>query len=723
MEANKRFKILLIQLPSPESIYQNIPLAGGYLKAMAYREGLLTEVDIEILGIRDTNLSSDSKLIDLIISKSPNVVAFSLYLWNSFRSIFIAEKVKNKLPDIKIVVGGPEVTLDTKYILDNPVVDIGCIGEGELTFVEIIKNFITGQKDYDYASINGIFYRESGKIVVTPPREPIKYLDEIPSPFILGFINLKDYNFITFETMRGCTFKCNYCVTGSTSRRYFSVARICEDLKVILKNGVGFVFFIDSDVLLHPNFCEICENVKEINNEKKLEFSAFTYAEHINKKKADLLKECNFKYLEIGLQSTNSTTLKNIQRPLLNRKKFITGLRLLEERKITYSVDIIIGLPNETIRDLRKTFKFIRDNEVRAIRPFTLNVLPGTRLRREVESYGIIYQKKPPYFLIEAPYISKDKIEEAINLFGKKPVPSFKDNFISYYNHQYPILQKKEELINFFNINQLNNIFNKVIIELNPSCQSINQLRIVGKRLSRMIYYPFTVWFKCQNVEECLHLIESFLSSIVRSNPFLICNIILETNNFFSLEAIERVKKSLCTKEKILSDFCHDPKALTICAIYHGKNCNGKKQWLSSLGEVIPFYWSLNISNENDLQGEIDCLFQERHSSGILIDFDPESKMDFIVEGLKALYKKNITHRKTLLFRNLAFDYIGFIVRQKNPTDIPIIKPGYIQSVLSLDKYIKTLSVLKPSNETVMDLIICQKRLQKFLKTKAITKS
>ncbi len=721
MSVNRKFKILLLQLQGIELFFRhsdNIPLAAGYLKAMAYKEGLLNEVDIEILDLdRNTILPGNARLIDLIISKSPNILGFSLYSFNSIQSLFIAEEVKKKLPNIKIVVGGPEVTLETKYILDNPVVDIGCIGQGELTFVEIVKNILKGQKVY--ININGIFYRKLGKIIVTPSREPIKDLDQIPSPYILGFINLKNHKQVWIETYRGCPFKCAYCAHNLRPLAYFSADRIYEELKVILKSGLRSVFIIDATFIPSLYFYEICEKIKKINSKKEIKLFANVSAEHINRERANLLKECNITYVEVGLQSINSATLKNINRPPVDTKIFLRGIKLLKERKIKYKVGVILSLPDETFEDFKKTLRFLKDNKIDIILHL-LQLFPGTRLRREAKKYGIKYQSKPPYLTIETPYISRDEIKKAIILVKGKSKLSLTGSLISYFDHRYPRLQKKG-FKNFFNSKQLNNGINKVILELDSSCQTIGQLKMVGKKLSRIVCQPFTAWFKTKSIEEDFDLMKSFLLPIVTANPFLIWNIFLETNNVFSTEIIEKIKKSIYSKERLFSDSCRMLDAISICAIFPCKSNKNEKQWLRDFAEIIPFYWSLNISNEHDWRREISNLFREKHNSGILIDFDPKSNMDFIIEVLKFLYKK--TRSKNIFFRNFTINYLTRLMVQKEKSkDISIIKLGRkdIKSILSLDKNMNISSVLTPSNETVMDLIECQIRLKKVLKTSKV---
>ncbi|MFC1809077.1 B12-binding domain-containing radical SAM protein [Candidatus Omnitrophota bacterium] len=699
----QKLKILLVQLPAPEFNFKkgwgNLPLAAGYLKAMAYKEGLLDVVDIEIFGVKDTNLSSDSRLIDLIVAKSPDMLGFSLYVWNSMRSLFIAEEVKKKLPNVKTVVGGPEVTLDTGYILENPTVDIGCIGEGEFTFIEIIKRILNQQNDY--ADIKGIFYRKAGNLVVAPAAKFIKDLDQIPSPFALGFINPKDYPVMLYQGSRGCLLRCSYCVFGLIPKRYFSAYRICEDVKVFLKNGIRTVRFIDSDFLSHPDFHEICERIKKINHEKKLNFLGSIYSESINGKKIDLLKECNFTHFEIGVQSTNLKTLKNIQRPAIQGTEILAKLEILQEKgwEGTYGIDLMVGLPKDTLQDVRKARTFFKKNKVKMIYSFVVAILPGTRLAKDAKQYGIKYDHFPPYRIIEADYISRDDIQKARTLFHQKSKPEFLASLANYYRA--PFSQKE----NAKNTSKpLDNCINKVILELDASCQSADQLAQAGKRLSRMICSPFTPWFKSQNIEKNLSLIEAFLAPIVNSNPFLLWNIMLEADTIFSLEIIERVKKNIHTKEK---EICYSKVPVNMGAIFPWHNNKSAKTQLKAISKSIPFYWAFNISSEHDWQREISNLFQEKYSSGILVDFDPMLQVDFIANALEFLAKESATLSKHIKYRNIAFNYV-------NTKDNIINKPHHMESIVSIDKNMDITSTLLPSKEIAVDVIEYQIRLRKI---------
>ncbi len=718
MPNNGKLKVLLVQLVGTELWFRpsvsNIPLAAGYLKAMAHKEGLLNEVEIKILDLdKNTILPGDAKLIDLIISIKPDILGLSLYTFNSIQSLFIAKKVKERLPNINIVVGGPEVTLETEYILNNPVVDIGCIGQGELTFAEILRNILKGQNDH--SNISGIFYRKSGKLTATHPREPIKDLDVIPSPYLLGFIDLKKYETVSIETYRGCFSKCAYCAYGTRPLGYFSPERIYQELKIIPKTGKRKVYFLDSS-FYSRNFYEICEKIKKVNHENKLEFLTEFNVAHLNKERANWLKECNFKWIEIGLQTINPITLRNVNRPPVDKKQFLEAIELLKEREIECSVGIILGLPNDTFDDFKGTVEFLRNNNV----PFSsqlLQLFPGTRLRKQANKYGIKAQSKPPYLTIETPYITRDEIEKAIVFVLGKSRPVIFDNLVSYFDPCYSQVRKKEST-NSIQFKQFDGNVNKVIIELDASHQKNTQLERLGKTLSRLVCPPFTAWFQAKNIEENVDLMTSFMLPITVSNPFLPWNIIIESTDPFHIDLIKIFKRNICSDEKIISDSRQLIDTQLICSIFDWKDNNKEAERLKPISDIMPFYWALDISNNDyKLSKNIDNILKENYSSGVLLDFTKTVTLDFIINTLLYIKRINKDSHKEILFRNLAAVYLAKLIGLDQKSKYYIDSFKYMESILSFDKNISISSTLIPDGEATMDLTLWQIRCQSIVKS------
>ena len=130
-----RRRILLVQLPippvGPGPIRGNVPLAAGYLKMFAERRGLDAEYEIDILPTPLANTLGDRAVVAEILAAQPWMVGFTCYLWNIERTLWIAAELKRARPDLRIILGGPEVTANNAWVLAHPAVDYAVIGEGE----------------------------------------------------------------------------------------------------------------------------------------------------------------------------------------------------------------------------------------------------------------------------------------------------------------------------------------------------------------------------------------------------------------------------------------------------------------------------------------------------------------------------------------------------------------------------------------------------------------
>ena len=135
---NRKLRVLLVQLPVPNNPSLNTPLAAGYLKAYAYAQGLIDAAEIELLPRLLTDYAGDALLVDEIAARQPDVLGVSLYTWNSERSLDSIRRVKERLPGLRVVVGGPEVQKDNLWVLQHPAIDVSVIGEGEQTFVDLL---------------------------------------------------------------------------------------------------------------------------------------------------------------------------------------------------------------------------------------------------------------------------------------------------------------------------------------------------------------------------------------------------------------------------------------------------------------------------------------------------------------------------------------------------------------------------------------------------------
>ena len=140
-------KILFVQLPPPRFVFEdpggNIPLAAGFLVS-CLKAQMESDFQIEILGPEIVDVVADVGIIHEISRRSPAILAMTLYLWNSQRSLFVASAVKRLQSNVKVIIGGPEVTPDNKWVLEHPAVDVAVFGEGEPQIAEAVDTILGG---------------------------------------------------------------------------------------------------------------------------------------------------------------------------------------------------------------------------------------------------------------------------------------------------------------------------------------------------------------------------------------------------------------------------------------------------------------------------------------------------------------------------------------------------------------------------------------------------
>ena len=197
MNMKKRLSIKLLQLPIPEihDLYSqgNIPLAAGYLEATALKKGVLEENDIRIIPRDMANYAGDHAILKCILQDNTNIVGFTNYMWNIDRNIHLAKKIKETKPDTFVVFGGPEIDRQ-HWALKTKAIDAFVIGEGEETFIDLIKDIKNGKK------LKRVY--QSTK--------PVN-LKEIPNPYLEKILLPWQNESMFLETMRGCPYHCKYC--------------------------------------------------------------------------------------------------------------------------------------------------------------------------------------------------------------------------------------------------------------------------------------------------------------------------------------------------------------------------------------------------------------------------------------------------------------------------------------------------------------------------------
>ncbi len=406
----REIKVLLATF----NICGNFSLALGYLKSYAQKNSLVKKnTDIEIMDFCVT-CNDVIQALYYFAKKKPDVIGFSCYCWNMGKVLDLTRLTKQVLPQVKIILGGPEAgPVAEKYLKENPSVDIIVKGEGEETFSELLQHFLS--RKIELENIKGISYHQDGEFVSNEDRPLIENLDDIPSPYLTGVLVPKD-NATYVETYRGCPFNCAYCYEGKEypKLRYFSEDRIDQEVKHIMRTeSVKSFTFIDPVFNLDHDHLQKLSTIISNSNLYGTKLHTIEIAsELVNEETVSQLKRANVYSIETGPQTVNKETLKNIKR-YFNRQKFKQGIRMMLENDIKVICDLMVGLPGDNL------FRFVNSiNYVLSLKPSTiifstLHVLPGTRLYRNAEELKMEFDDKAPHNVVKNYSFPFDEIKKA----------------------------------------------------------------------------------------------------------------------------------------------------------------------------------------------------------------------------------------------------------------------------------------------------------------------
>jgi len=397
-----------------------IPLSLFYIKSYAETDpviGARSRIDVVV----PEDASDAARTAAEIVSRKPDIVGFSCYIWNMLHTMEIARRVKEQAPDTTVVVGGPDVSSVPKKALDTyPWVDVVVRGEGEETFRELLCHWLERGRPSvgpDLRGIQGLGFREDNEIVLTDRRPFIENLDVIPSPYLNGCIDLKrETRSILFETYRGCPFKCSFCFYPKDYGNLlhsFSMDRVRKDLGDILKSGAKSVFLMDPTFNIPPKRAkEILRFIADNRTSDDLSVTVELRVDLLDQEFMGLLKQAGISVVEIGLQSSNDAALRAVERKQ-SMRKITENVHYLQSIGIEVVFQLIFGLPEDTYEDYLDSLDFCVGLNPTKIEPYRLQLLPGTPMYDAAELLGLEFVDRGDRVIIRTRTMSKEDIERA----------------------------------------------------------------------------------------------------------------------------------------------------------------------------------------------------------------------------------------------------------------------------------------------------------------------
>lgn len=364
------------------------------------------------------NHKAEAILADLY-RRDPQVIAFSCYIWNWRLVQELLMEVPKILPDTDIWLGGPEVSYDAQRILQEyPELTGIMIGEGEETFSELMAYYC--RRDREIADIAGLCLPGIG---MTGERRLVD-LDQLP--FL--YTNMADFahRIIYYESSRGCPYSCSYCLSSIEKRvRLRSLEKVKQELAFFLAHKVPQVKFVDRTFnCVHSHALEVWNFLLE-NDNGVTNFHFEISADIMTEEELAVLSKMRpgFVQLEIGVQSVNTDTIREVHRimDLGKLKKVVSRIR--EGKNIHLHLDLIAGLPFENYDSFVRSFDEVYAMEPDQLQLGFLKVLKGSALYEKAEEYGICYRSRPPYEVLYSKWVSYEEIlrlkrvEEMVELY------------------------------------------------------------------------------------------------------------------------------------------------------------------------------------------------------------------------------------------------------------------------------------------------------------------
>ena len=351
------------------------------------------------------NNRAEAILADLF-RRRPQVIAFSCYIWNWKVIQELLPEIPKVMPGIHIWLGGPEVSFDAPEILACfPQLTGIMLGEGEETFRELMEYYCNSSKEL--TSMSGICLPGSG---ATGTRA-LGNLDSFPFPYE----NMEEFRnrILYYESSRGCPFRCSYCLSSiDKSVRLRSLDLVKQELLVFLEQKVPQVKFVDRTFNCnHAHALGIWRFLKEHDN-GVTNFHFEIAADLLNEEELSLLETLRpgMVQLEIGVQSTNLQTLREIHRTADFERLKEAVLRIRNGKNIHIHLDLIAGLPMEDYDSFVTSFNMVYFLGPDQLQLGFLKVLKGSCMYEKAEVYGISYHSAAPYEVLYSKWLSYEEV-------------------------------------------------------------------------------------------------------------------------------------------------------------------------------------------------------------------------------------------------------------------------------------------------------------------------
>ena len=411
-----------VVLSTLNSKFIHSSLALRYLKAYGEAHGQAYDIVEYTINMPVLHILSDITEHDI------DVLGFACYIWNIEMTLHVVDMVKAVRPDIKIVLGGPEVSFTADELLERcPNIDYIVQGEGEEAFHALVTALQLGNDGLDPV-IPGVRGRRDGSILGSIEAVEVRDLSTIPFPYTEEDMDDLEHKIIYYESSRGCPFSCQYCLSGNKNTvRFFPQERTLEELQWFIDHGVKQVKFVDRTFNCAPHHHRpLMEFMRDSDTD--MNFHLEMEPELMTEWETNILCETppGRIQIEVGVQSTHKKTLDAINR--YNDWPYIQkSIRpIIQAGRTHVHMDLIVGLPHEDFNRFGQSFNDLFSLQPHALQIGFLKLLKGSGVRR-MREYKYVADPLAPYEVLSTHVLPYDDV---------RFLKYFEDVFERFYNSE-----------------------------------------------------------------------------------------------------------------------------------------------------------------------------------------------------------------------------------------------------------------------------------------------
>lgn len=411
-----------VVLSTLNSKFIHSSLALRYLKAYGEAHGQAYDIVEYTINMPVLYILSDITEHDI------DVLGFACYIWNIEMTLHVVDMVKAVRPDIKIVLGGPEVSFTADELLERyPNIDYIVQGEGEEAFHALVTALQLGNDGLDPV-IPGVRGRRDGSILGSIEAVEVRDLSTIPFPYTEEDMDDLEHKIIYYESSRGCPFSCQYCLSGNKNTvRFFPQERTLKELQWFIDHGVKQVKFVDRTFNCAPHHHRpLMEFMRDSDTD--MNFHLEMEPELMTEWETNILCETppGRIQIEVGVQSTHKKTLDAINR--YNDWPYIQkSIRPIIQAGHTHvHMDLIVGLPHEDFNRFGQSFNDLFSLQPHALQIGFLKLLKGSGVRR-MREYKYVADPLAPYEILSTHVLPYDDV---------RFLKYFEDVFERFYNSE-----------------------------------------------------------------------------------------------------------------------------------------------------------------------------------------------------------------------------------------------------------------------------------------------